>query len=316
MDNLLEVRELCKFFKTKRGMLHAVDHVNFAIERGTTLGVVGESGCGKSTLGRTLIHLHEPTSGEIRFGGQDVTRLTKKGLYELRSKAQMIFQDPYASLNGRMTVNEIIAEPLAIGGGLSRAEIFKQVAELMETVGLDQRFINAYPHEMDGGRRQRIGIARALALRPEFVVCDEPVSALDVSVQAQVLNLMQDLQRDRGLTYLFITHDLAVVKYLADWIMVMYLGQIVEMCRADELFSDTLHPYSKALLSAIPVPDIHHKTERILLKGEISSPVDPKPACRFKPRCRYACDRCAEAQKLREVRDGHFAACCRVEEIN
>ena len=315
MDKLLEAKDLCKYFKTKYGMLHAVDHVNFSIERGTTLGVVGESGCGKSTLGRTLIHLHEPTSGQIIFEGQDVTKLNKRQLFDLRSKAQMIFQDPYSSLNGRMTVNEIIAEPLEIGGGLKRGEIYEQVQELMETVGLDLRFINAYPHEMDGGRRQRIGIARALALRPEFVVCDEPVSALDVSVQAQVLNLMQDLQADRGLTYMFITHDLAVVKYLADWIMVMYLGQIVEMSRADELFQETLHPYSQALLSAIPVPDIHHKTERILLKGEISSPVNPKPGCRFAPRCRFACDRCHETQTLREVKDGHYVACCRVGEI-
>ena len=315
MDKLIEAKDLCKFFKTKFGMLHAVDHVNFSIERGTTMGVVGESGCGKSTLGRTLIHLHEPTSGQIIFEGQDVTKINKRQLFDLRSKAQMIFQDPYASLNGRMTVNEIIAEPLIIGGGLKRSEIDEQVEELMETVGLDLRFINAYPHEMDGGRRQRIGIARALALRPEFVVCDEPVSALDVSVQAQVLNLMQDLQADRGLTYMFITHDLAVVKYLADWIMVMYLGQIVELCRADELFRETLHPYSQALLSAIPVPDIHHKTERILLKGEISSPIDPKPGCRFAPRCRFACERCHEAQPLREAKDGHFVACCRVGEI-
>lgn len=315
MDNLLEVKDLCKFFKTKKGLLHAVDRVNFNIVRGTTLGVVGESGCGKSTLGRTLIHLHEPTSGQIRFEGQDITKLSKKGLYELRGKAQMIFQDPYSSLNGRMMVNEIIVEPLIIGGKMSKTQIYNEVTELMDTVGLDQRFMNAYPHEMDGGRRQRIGIARALALRPKFVVCDEPVSALDVSVQAQVLNLMQDLQRDRELTYVFITHDLAIVKYLADRIMVMYLGQIVEMCQADALFSNTLHPYSKALLSAIPVPDIHHKTERILLSGEIASPVNPKPGCRFKPRCRYACDRCDEDQPLREVRDGHFVACCRAEEI-
>ena len=315
MDKLIEVRNLCKYFKTKFGMLHAVDHVNFSIERGTTMGVVGESGCGKSTLGRTLIHLHEPTSGQILFEGQDVTKLNKRQLFDLRSKAQMIFQDPYASLNGRMTVYETIAEPLIIGGGLKHSEIDEQVEELMETVGLDLRFINAYPHEMDGGRRQRIGIARALALRPEFVVCDEPVSALDVSVQAQVLNLMQDLQANRGLTYMFITHDLAVVKYLADWIMVMYLGQIVELCRADELFRETLHPYSQALLSAIPVPDIHHKTERILLKGEISSPVDPKPGCRFAQRCRFACERCHASQELREVKGGHFVACCRVGEI-
>lgn len=315
MSKLLETRDLCKFFKTKRGMLHAVDNVNFSIEAGSTLGVVGESGCGKSTLGRTLIHLHEPTSGQIIFEGKDITKLNKKETFEMRSNAQMIFQDPYASLNGRMTVNEIIAEPLVISG-MKRKEIYNEVTELMDLVGLDQRFINAYPHEMDGGRRQRIGIARALALRPKFVVCDEPVSALDVSVQAQILNLMQDLQLSRGLTYMFITHDLAVVKYLADKIMVMYLGQVVEMCDADELFAQTLHPYSQALLSAIPVPDIRYKQERILLTGEISSPIEPKPGCRFKPRCRYACDRCDCAQELREVRPGHFIACCRAEEIN
>lgn len=315
MSNLLETRDLCKFFKTRRGMLHAVDKVNFSIEAGTTLGVVGESGCGKSTLGRTLIHLHEPTSGQIIFEGRDITRLNRKETFAMRSNAQMIFQDPYASLNGRMTVNEIIAEPLVISG-MKRRDIYNEVTELMDLVGLDQRFINAYPHEMDGGRRQRIGIARALALRPKFVVCDEPVSALDVSVQAQILNLMQDLQQSRGLTYMFITHDLAVVKYLAEKIMVMYLGQVVEMCDADELFAQTLHPYSQALLSAIPVPDIRYKQERILLTGEISSPVEPKPGCRFKPRCRYACDRCDAAQELREVRPGHFIACCRAEEIN
>lgn len=316
MDKILEVKDLCKYFKTKRGMLHAVDKVNFSIERGTTLGIVGESGCGKSTLGRTLIHLHEPTSGQIIFNGKDISKVNRKELFELRSKAQMIFQDPYSSLNGRMMVNEIIAEPLQIGGGLSKAQVYQQVKDLMDTVGLDQRFINAYPHEMDGGRRQRIGIARALALKPEFIVCDEPVSALDVSVQAQVLNLMQDLQQDRGLTYMFITHDLAVVKYLADWIMVMYLGQVVEMCRADELFSNTLHPYSQALLSAIPVPDIHHKVERIPLKGEISSPVNPKPGCRFLPRCPHACERCSQPQTLIDVGNNHQVACCRVREIN
>lgn len=316
MDTILRTEHLKKFFKTKRGMLHAVDDVTFSIQRGKTLGVVGESGCGKSTLGRTLIHLLESTDGKIFFEGKDVTRLNKKELNDLRADVQMIFQDPYASLNGRMMVNEIIAEPLVISRTMTRAQIDARVTELMETVGLDQRFENAYPHEMDGGRRQRIGIARALALEPKFIVCDEPVSALDVSVQAQILNLMQDLQQARGLTYLFITHDLAVVKYIADEIMVMYLGQVVEKCASEELFQNPLHPYTKALLSAIPVPDIHCKQERIPLQGEIPSPVNPQPGCRFQGRCIYATPACSQPQTIEEVSPGHLVSCCRVREIN
>ena len=323
MDTILEARNLKKYFKTKAGMLHAVDDVSFTIERGKTLGVVGESGCGKSTLGRTLIHLCESTDGQILFEGKDITHVTKKELFDLRADMQMIFQDPYSSLNGRMMVGQIIAEPLEISRAYSkedkelysRERIDDTVAELMQTVGLDLRFENAYPHELDGGRRQRIGIARALALQPKFVVCDEPVSALDVSVQAQILNLMQDLQQDKKLTYIFITHDLAVVKYIADEIMVMYLGQAVEKCGADELFRNTLHPYSKALLSAIPVPDIHCAPPKVALKGEIVSPVNPKPGCRFYSRCPHACERCLEPQTLKEVCSGHFVACCRVGEI-
>ena len=316
MDEIIRTEHLKKYFKTKSGMLHAVDDVSFSIERGKTLGVVGESGCGKSTLGRTLIHLLESTDGKIFFEGRDVTHLSKKDLNELRADMQMIFQDPYSSLNGRMMVNEIIAEPLVIGKTMTRSEIDKRVSELMETVGLDFRFENAYPHEMDGGRRQRIGIARALALEPKFIVCDEPVSALDVSVQAQILNLMQDLQQDRKLTYIFITHDLAVVKYIADDIMVMYLGQLVEKCDSDGLFANPLHPYTKALLSAIPVPDIHYKQERIPLQGEIPSPVNPQPGCRFRGRCVYATEACAQPQTIEEIAPGHLVSCCRVREIN
>lgn len=315
MDTILETKHLKKYFKTKAGLLHAVDDVSFTIERGHTLGVVGESGCGKSTLGRTLIHLHESTDGQIFFEGEDITKVNKRQLFDLRADMQMIFQDPYSSLNGRMMVNEIIAEPLVISRQFGKDEIDDMVADLMQTVGLDMRFENSYPHEMDGGRRQRVGIARALALKPKFIVCDEPVSALDVSVQAQILNLMQDLQQDKQLTYIFITHDLAVVKYIADEIMVMYLGQAVEKCAADELFRNTLHPYSQALLSAIPVPDIHVPAPVVALKGEIPSPIDPKPGCRFYARCPHACEACQQPQELKEVKPGHFVACCRVGEI-
>jgi peptide/nickel transport system ATP-binding protein len=316
MAPFLEVKNLKKYFKTKNGMLHAVDDVSFVLEQGKTLGVVGESGCGKSTLGRTIIHLLESTDGKIFLEGKDITQVKKHELGELRKNMQIIFQDPYASLNSRMMVNEIIAEPLVISGKYSRREIYDQVTELMETVGLDQRFINAYPHEMDGGRRQRVGIARALSLSPKFIVCDEPVSALDVSIQAQILNLMQDLQETRNLTYIFITHDLSVVKYMADTIMVMYLGQAVEKCSSDELFKNTLHPYTKALLSAIPVPDIHTEQKRIILQGEITSPINPKRGCRFKSRCIYATEECSNAQQLEEISPGHFVSCCRAHEIN
>ncbi|MDR0928677.1 MAG: ATP-binding cassette domain-containing protein [Oscillospiraceae bacterium] len=312
MSTIMEVRNLKKVFKTRSGLLHAVDGVSFGIERGTTLGVVGESGCGKSTLGRMLVHLLESTSGQILFDGQDVTTVNRKQLAALRSDVQLIFQDPYSSLNARMMVSKTIAEPLVIRGGLSNAELNERVESLMETVGLDRRFMNAYPHEMDGGRRQRVGIARALALEPRFIVCDEPVSALDVSIQAQILNLMQDLQEKRGLTYVFITHALSVVKYIADENMVMYLGQVVEKCPSDELFGNTLHPYSQALLSAIPIPDIHAQQERIILKGEITSPINPKPGCRFMARCPHATDACAQPQTLREVSPGHWVSCCHV----
>jgi len=315
MTPLLEVRDLKKYFKSRYGTLHAVDGVSFALESGKTLGVVGESGCGKTTLGRTVLHLIEPTDGQIFFEGKDITHPKPKELRQLREQMQIIFQDPYSSLDPRMAVAELIMEPLVLRGGMSKADMLAETRHLMDTVGLAARFENAYPHELDGGRRQRIGIARALALKPKFIVCDEPVSALDVSIQAQIINLMLDLQEERGLAYMFVTHDLSVVKYISDDIMVMYLGQVVEKAPADELFENTLHPYSKALLSAIPIPDIHHKKKRILLKGEISSPINPKPGCRFMSRCQYAQEQCSQPQKLVEDTPGHFVACCRYKEI-
>ena len=282
-EELLKVQNLKKFFQTPGGSLHAVDDVSFSINEASTLGVVGESGCGKSTLGRTILRLNEPTAGEIWFHGQDVVKASKRELSKIRPKMQMIFQDPYSSLNGRMTVKQLIAERLAF----------------------------AYPHELDGGRRQRIGIARALILNPEFIVCDEPVSALDVSIQAQILNLLMDLQEERNLTYLFITHDLSVVKHISDEIMVMYLGKCVEKASAQELFANPLHPYTKALLAAIPIPSVEscHK-RRELLQGEVTSPVNPKPGCRFAARCPKACEKChEESLELQEVSKGHWVAC-------
>ena len=315
MSQLLEVKDLKKYFNTPSGRLHAVDGVSFSIEAGKTLGVVGESGCGKSTLGRTVIRLLEPTSGHIVFNGKEITSHTKEK--EIRTNMQMIFQDPFSSLNPRMTVSQIIGEPLLIHKLCPKSEIEKRVKELMDTVGLAERFADAYPHEMDGGRRQRIGIARALALNPKFIVCDEPVSALDVSIQAQILNLLMDLQDSYGYTYMFITHDLSVVKHISHNIMVMYLGMAVEVSETDELFERPLHPYTKALFAAIPVPDIHHKNQMIPLTGEITSPIDPEPGCRFAARCPYATDACKkETPVLQEVVPGHFVACHRVKEIN
>lgn len=311
----LEVKNLKKYFNTPKGLLHAVDNVNFGIYEGKTLGVVGESGCGKSTLGRVILHLLDSTDGQILFEGEDVTHVDKAKLRALREKMQIIFQDPYSSLNPRMSVSEIIMEPLQLKGGMSHAEMYEKTKKLMDTVGLAARLENAYPHELDGGRRQRIGIARALALNPRFIVCDEPVSALDVSIQAQVLNLMLDLQEERNLTYLFITHDLSVVKYFSDDIMVMYLGQVVEKAPSNELFARPYHPYTKALLSAIPVPDVHAPRNRILLKGEITSPINPQPGCRFAARCPYATPECSKEQELREILPNHYVACHRAEEL-
>ncbi|MBT9775485.1 ATP-binding cassette domain-containing protein [Clostridium sp. MCC353] len=314
-ETILEVQNLKKYFKTKKGDLHAIDDVSFKIKTGTTLGVVGESGCGKSTLGRTILHLHESTGGKIFFQGEDVTKVEKDRLKKLREDMQIIFQDPYSSLNPRMSVSEIIREPLKRKGGLSKEQLNQEVERLMDIVGLAQRFANSYPHELDGGRRQRIGIARALSLNPKFIVCDEPVSALDVSIQAQILNLMKDLQAQIGLTYIFITHDLSVVKHMSDDICVMYLGQMVEKAPAKELFYHPKHPYTKALLSAIPVPKVNIKRKRIILKGEITSPINPKPGCRFAARCDYADKACEEMQQLEEIGQDHFVSCCRYREI-
>ena len=313
-EPLLEIRNLKKYFSTPRGPLQAVDGVSFSIPRGVTLGVVGESGCGKSTLGRTILRLHEPTSGEILFKGDDITEYDSGSLKKLRAKMQMIFQDPYSSLNPRMTVSQAIAEPMILQGMFrrkDRAAIDLRVREMMNLVGLAQRFVNSYPHELDGGRRQRIGIARALALNPEFIVCDEPVSALDVSIQAQVLNLMQDLQEQFDLTYLFITHDLSVVKHLSEHIVVMYLGQLVERAAPEELFRHPMHPYTKALLSAIPIPDPDVRMERLVLMGELSSPVNVGEGCRFAKRCPYTEPECGQPQRQAELRPDHFVSCRR-----
>lgn len=316
---LLQVDHLKKYFKVgKSSYLHAVDDVSFSLNKGETLGVVGESGCGKTTLGRTLLRLQDPTDGKIIFNGQDITKCSRNEMKKLRKDMQIIFQDPYSSLNPRMTVKEAIAEPLIIQKVLNswnKNEIEKTVYDIMDRVGLSRRLINSYPHELDGGRRQRIGVARAIVLRPQFIVCDEPVSALDVSIQAQVLNLMQDLQKDMGLTYMFITHDLSVVKHLSTDIAVMYLGQLVEKAPAKELFHNPLHPYTNALLSAIPIPDPEASTKRILLKGELSSPIDPQKGCRFAKRCAYATEKCNQADiPLEEVEKNHFVACHKVAE--
>ncbi|MBR4742605.1 MAG: ATP-binding cassette domain-containing protein [Oscillospiraceae bacterium] len=313
MSALLEVKNLKKYFKVKDGkLLHAVDDVSFKIDPGKTLGVVGESGCGKSTLGRTILHLIEPTDGEIWFEGEDVTSPNRKQLRRLRENMQLIFQDPYSSLDARFSVCESIMEPLKIQRKLSKSEILEETRRLMDTVGLASRFENSYPHEMDGGRRQRVGIARALALNPKFIVCDEPVSALDVSIQAQIINLMLDLQEQKGLAYMFVTHDLSVVKYISDDILVMYMGTMVEKAPANELFQSPLHPYTQALLSAIPGPDLSARNKRIIMHGEISSPISPKPGCRFAPRCPYATEECARRQVLTEVSKDHFVSCSKV----
>ena len=310
-DTILEVKNLKKYFKTARGTLHAVDDVSFTIERGRTLGIVGESGCGKSTTGRAILRLLEPTSGKVVFDGKDITSLCAAEMRKMRSDMQIIFQDPFSSLDPRKTVSQTIAEPIIENKILKdKKAIEARVKELMETVGLAQRLVNTYPHELDGGRRQRIGIARALAMKPKLIVCDEPVSALDVSIQAQILNLMQDLQEQMGLTYIFITHDLSVVNHFADDIAVMYLGQLIEKAPSEQLFDKPTHPYTQALLSAIPVPSLKKKRERIILKGEITSPINPKPGCRFAARCPYATDRCrSEEPVLREIEPNHFVAC-------
>ncbi|MCL2559848.1 MAG: dipeptide ABC transporter ATP-binding protein [Turicibacter sp.] len=310
-EKLVEVRNLKKYFKTAKGLLHAVDDVSFHINKGETLGLVGESGCGKSTTGRLLIRLLDATEGEVIYDGKDINQLSKKEMRAMRKEMQIVFQDPYASLNPRLTVSDIISEPLIVNKTYStKAKREARVRELMDTVGLAPRLANAYPHELDGGRRQRIGIARALALKPKFIVQDEPVSALDVSIQAQILNLMADLQEKFELTYLFISHDLSVVKHVSDRIAVMYLGKIVELADYQTMFNDPLHPYSQALLSAIPLPTLDLKKERILLEGDVPSPINPPKGCRFAGRCRHRTDKClAEEPELKDMGGDHFVAC-------
>lgn len=307
---LVEVRDLKKYFKVTEGQLHAIDGVSFSINRGETLGLVGESGCGKSTIGRVVLRLLPQTSGEVIYDGENILEYDDKKMHTMRSRMQMIFQDPYSSLDPRKTIGQIIAEPLLINGLASHRDINDRVLELMSKGGIRKKLFNSYPHELDGGRRQRVGIIRALALNPEFIVCDEPVSALDVSIQAQILNLLQDLQENMGLTYLFISHDLSVVRHISNRIVVMYLGKIMEVSDSRELFSNPLHPYTKALLSAVPIAKYNYNRERILLKGDVPSPINPKPGCRFAGRCWMASERCRqETPELKEVSSGHSVAC-------
>ena len=315
MSALLEVRNLSKYFKVAAGELHAVENVSFSIEAGKTLGIVGESGCGKSTLGRVILRLNEPTAGHILFRQMDITSFNKSEIRQMRRHMQMIFQDPYASLDPRLTISESIEEPLLVfEPDMDAAARRARVEELMNLVGLSRRNFNAYPHEFDGGRRQRVVIARTLAVNPQFIVCDEPVSALDVSVQAQILNLMIELQQSLKLTYIFISHDLSVVRHISDHVGVMYLGELVEYADRNTIFDSPLHPYTQALLSAIPSVDLDNRRQRVTLKGEITSPITPAPGCRFAPRCPYAEKRCFEASPPRyEVESGHMVACFRME---
>ena len=315
---LLETKNLKKYFPAGPGMtLHALDGINLRIRPGRTLGVVGESGCGKSTLGRTILRLTEPTEGQIFLNGQEITGLSQSQLRKLRTKMQLIFQDPYASLNPRMTVEDSIAEPMLVNRMFrTKAEAYGRVDELMETVGLAPRNASLFPHEISGGLRQRVGIARALATNPEFIVCDEPVSALDVSIQAQILNLLMNLQDQFGMSYLFITHDLSVVKHISHDIAVMYLGQCVESGTTEEIFKHPAHPYTRALLASIPTPSLAtREKEPQIIRGEVVSPINPAPGCRFAARCPYATDACREMQQEREIREGHFVMCCRAEEL-
>lgn len=323
---LLEVKNLQKHFtikhsisEHKRQVLKAVDGISFAIKKGETFGLVGESGCGKSTTGRTIVRLYEATGGQILYDGQDITKLSEKAMLPYRKKIQMIFQDPYASLNTRMTVADIIGEGLDIHTGYKGQKRQERINYLLEVVGLKREHASRYPHEFSGGQRQRIGIARALAIEPELIICDEPISALDVSIQAQVVNMLEDLQEEFGLTYLFIAHDLSMVKHISDRIGVMYLGHLMETADSSELYKEPLHPYTKALLSSIPIPDPRaaKDSKRIVLEGDVKSPINPPEGCRFSSRCRYAKERChKETPSLREIRPDHFAACHFVEEIN
>lgn len=319
MEYLIEVKGLKKYFPVRRGTFRksasynkAVDNISFGIRKGETLGLVGESGCGKTTCGRTILKLYEPTGGKIIYKGKDITNISDKQMLNYRRKMQVIFQDPYASLDPRMTVGDIVGEAIDIHKLMSRNERIERIHYLLNRVGLNSEHANRYPHEFSGGQRQRIGIARALAVQPEFIVCDEPISALDVSIQAQVVNMLEDLQNDLGLTYLFIAHDLSMVKHISNRVGVMYLGKLVELSKSNELYSHPMHPYTQALLSAIPIPDPEEtdSKKRIILEGEIPSPIDPPPGCRFKQRCRYAKPICGEREpELRELSGGHYVAC-------
>ena len=316
-DTLISVKELCKYFKTAEGVLKAVDHVTFDIKKGETLGLVGESGCGKSTLGRVLMDIYQPTSGEFVYNGKETIDVTnKKNRFNYSKVAQLIFQDPYASLDPRMTVGSIIEEGMIIHKMYDKKRRQERIYELLEMVGLNKEHANRFPHEFSGGQRQRIGIARALAIEPEFIVCDEPISALDVSIQSQIINLLGEIQEKFHLTYLFIAHDLNIVKYISDRIMVMYLGNVVELAESDELYENTLHPYSQALLSAVPIPDPDEEKQkgREIITGDVPSPINTPPGCPFASRCAKACDKChTEKPLLREVRPGHMVACHLVE---
>lgn len=317
---LIEVKDLKKYFKVgKNAYLKAVDGVNFKIYKGETLGLVGESGCGKTTCGKTVMGLYDATGGQVIFDGTDIHSLNKKEKKEFTKRAQIIFQDPYSSLNPRMTVGDIIGEGIDIHSLYKGEERTIKIHELLELVGLNKEHASRFPHEFSGGQRQRIGIARALAIEPEFIVCDEPISALDVSIQAQVVNLLIELQKKKNLTYLFIAHDLSMVKHISDRVGVMYLGNMVEFAASDELYSEPLHPYTKALMSALPIPDPEEEKnkKRIPIEGEIPSPINPKPGCRFAARCRYATEACMkDTPELQEVKEGHFVACHRVKELN
>jgi peptide/nickel transport system ATP-binding protein len=308
---IIETRGLKKYFNVPKGLLHAVDDVDLTINPVETLGVVGESGCGKSTLGRVLLRLLDATAGEVLYNGENILSLKGKRKKDIYDSMQMIFQDPYTSLNPRLSIRDLIAEPIVVRKKARNSnEIKRKVLELMDTVGLSQRYMNTYPHELDGGRRQRVGIARALALDPKFIVCDEPVSALDVSIQAQILNLIMDLQERKGLAYMFITHNLCVVKHISMNIMVMYMGKVVEYTEKKKLFTKQLHPYSQALLSAIPVPELNSRRERTILTGEVSNPINPNPGCRFAPRCKYVSEKCTGRDiPLVEVEPGRKVAC-------
>ena len=316
-DIILDVQDLKKYFPIRGGVFQhtvgyvkAVDGISFQLKRGETLGIVGESGCGKSTAGRTILRLHEITGGKVLFNGKDIAKLSKKELRKKRLEMQMVFQDPYSSLNPRMTVGQIIGEALTDHKLMSKTQAKEKVQEIMEVCGLPSYYISRYPHEFSGGQRQRIGIARALVLDPQFVICDEPVSALDVSIQSQIINLLGDLQKERNFSYIFISHDLSVVEYISNRVAVMYLGNIVELADKNEIFDNPLHPYTKALMSAIPVPDPTRKRERIILTGDLPSPSNPPSGCKFRTRCPMACEKCAkEAPEYRDVGGGHYVAC-------